>query len=98
MKSILDSRPVWHKRDETIRGHVFCSFLSIVLMKHLQDALDKAGHTIEWNDLKQDLDTLEEVEVDLKGRRFLLRTATAGDVGKAFQAAGVALPPTVRQL
>lgn len=98
MKSILDSRPVWHKCDETIRGHVFCSFLSIVLMKHMQDAFDDAGHSIEWDRLKLDLDSLEEVEVDLKGRRFLLRSATTGDVGKAFQAAGVALPPTVRQL
>jgi hypothetical protein len=25
-KSILETRPIYHKRDETIRGHVFCSF------------------------------------------------------------------------
>jgi len=24
MKSLLDTRPVFHQRDETIRGHVFC--------------------------------------------------------------------------
>jgi transposase len=24
-KSILETRPIYHKRDETIRGHVFCS-------------------------------------------------------------------------
>jgi hypothetical protein len=29
MKSILETRPIYHKRDETIRGHVFCSFLSL---------------------------------------------------------------------
>ncbi len=27
-KSLLETRPIWHKRDETIRGHVFCSFLA----------------------------------------------------------------------
>jgi transposase len=27
MKSLLETRPVYHKCDETIRGHVFCSFL-----------------------------------------------------------------------
>src|SRR5271165_187630 len=27
-KSILETRPIYHKRDETIRGHVFCSFLA----------------------------------------------------------------------
>lgn len=30
VKSILDTRPVFHKRDETIRGHVFCSFLALL--------------------------------------------------------------------
>jgi hypothetical protein len=25
MKSLLDTRPIYHKCDETIRGHVFCS-------------------------------------------------------------------------
>jgi transposase len=26
-KSILETRPIYHKCNETIRGHVFCSFL-----------------------------------------------------------------------
>ena len=28
VKSILETRPIYHKCDETIRGHVFCSFLA----------------------------------------------------------------------
>jgi transposase len=44
MKSILDTRPIFHKRDETIRGHVFCSFLALVLRKELDGRLEKAGH------------------------------------------------------
>ncbi len=35
MKGILDTRPIFHQRDETIRGHVFCSFLALGLMKEL---------------------------------------------------------------
>ena len=30
MKSLLDTRPIFHKCDETIRGHVFCSFLALL--------------------------------------------------------------------
>jgi transposase len=30
-KSILDTRPIYHRCDETIRGHVFCSFLALCL-------------------------------------------------------------------
>ena len=30
VKSILETRPIYHKCDETIRGHVFCSFLALL--------------------------------------------------------------------
>jgi hypothetical protein len=30
-KHLLTTRPIFHKLDETIRGHVFCSFLALVL-------------------------------------------------------------------
>ena len=33
VKSILATRPIFHKCDETIRGHVFCSFLALVLLR-----------------------------------------------------------------
>lgn len=35
-KSILETRPIYHKRDETIRGHVFCSFLALSLKIELE--------------------------------------------------------------
>ena len=40
MKSQLDTRPIYHKHDDTIRGHVFCSFLALMLRKALQDRLE----------------------------------------------------------
>jgi hypothetical protein len=35
VKSALETRPVYHQRDENIKGHVFCSFLALVLRKEL---------------------------------------------------------------
>jgi len=35
-KSILETRPIYHKCDETIRGHVFCSFLALCLKRELE--------------------------------------------------------------
>jgi len=98
MKSIMDNRPVFHKCDETIRGHVFCSFLSMVLMKHLRNIMDENGVQAEWDDLKRDLDSLEEIELEASGKRFIIRSETRGAVGKVFQAARVALPATIRQI
>lgn len=98
LKSLLETRPIYHKRDATIRGHVFCSFLALVLRKELQDRLDRSGRgPVEWNDLIRDLDQLEEIQVENQGQRFALRTAPRPGAVRAFQAAGVAIPPALRQ-
>jgi len=98
VKSVLDTRPVFHKRDETIRGHVFCSFLALVLRKELDRRLESAGHQFEWADIKRDLRALQDVLIEDNGRSLLVRTTCAGSCGKVFQAVGVALPPTVREM
>jgi Transposase DDE domain len=97
-KSLLQTRPIYHKCDETIRGHVFCSFLALVLRQELQARLEERGHEFEWADVICDLDRLQVVEVDQEGRRFLLRSEAQGTCGSVFQATGVALPPTVRHV
>src|SRR5215831_17531056 len=97
-KSLLQTRPIYHKCDETIRGHVFCSFLALVLRQELQARLEEGGHELEWADVIGDLDRLQVVEVDQDGKRFLLRSEAQGTCGKVFQAVGVALPPTVQQV
>ena len=96
-KTLLQTRPIYHKCDETIRGHVFCSFLALVLRQELQARLEERGHDLEWADVIADLDRLQMVEVEQDGKRFLLRCEVQGSCGKVFQAAGVAMPPTVRQ-
>ncbi len=97
MKSILETRPVFHKCDDTIRGHVFCSFLALMLIKELQKRLEQRGWRVEWRRLLDDLDELQEIVMSVDEKTFVVRTATQGDAGKAIQAAGVALGPSVRQ-
>ena len=64
MKSILDTRPIYHQIDEAIRGHVFCSFLSLLLRKELDARLEKAELDFEWADIKQDLTALHDVTIN----------------------------------
>jgi len=97
MKSILETRPIYHKRDETIRGHVFCSFLALLLKRALEQRLEEKGETWEWAQIVRGLDNLQEVEAVFQGKRFVLRSQLLGQAHKAFMAAGVALPPTLRQ-
>jgi len=45
----------------------------------------------------RDVDAIEEVGVTHQGKQFIIRTEASGVAGKAFQAAGVALPPVLRE-
>jgi transposase len=98
VKSLLNTRPIFHQRDRTIRGHVFCSFLALVLRKELERHLNLAGHAFEWADIKQDLKALQQVTIEEGGMRMAIRSKCEGVCGKVFQAVGVAMPPTIREL
>ncbi len=96
-KSLLETRPIYHKVDDTIRGHVFCSFLALVLRKELETRLEKQGQKPEWADINRDLRALQEVQVEMNGKKIYLRTDLRGVCHTVLQAAGVAAPPTVRE-
>jgi transposase len=99
MKSLLATRPIYHKCDETIRGHVFCSFLALMLRKALQDKLDEqCPHTLEWDRVVKSLNDLRESEVTVSGKRFVFRDECMDPAGHVLRAVGVALPPTLREI
>lgn len=97
-KSLLDTRPIFHKCDETIRGHVFCSFLALVVRQELQARLKARGQEVEWADLMRDLERVQYVDVEYAGHCYRLRTELSGSAGRVLQAVGVAAPPTVQQV
>ena len=98
VKTLLETRPVFHQCDKNIRGHVFCSFLALILRKELEIRLNNAGYDFEWSDIKQDLSALQMVTIEEDGKRFALRTECQGCCGKIFQSVGVALPPVIREI
>lgn len=93
----MATRPIDHQSDAAIRGHVFCSFLALVLRKELETRLAAAGLQPEWAKLLADLDRLQEIEAEQDGKRFILRTSPTGVTGKVFQTIGAALPPNIRE-
>jgi hypothetical protein len=96
-KALLATRPIYHQTAAAIRGHVFCSFLALVLRKELEERLTAARLKPEWRELLADLDRSQEIEVEQDGKHFILRTPVTGVAGKAFQAVGAALPPNIRE-
>ena len=98
-KTLLATRPIFHRTDAAIRGHVFCTFLALVLRKELMDRL-AARHLAlpEWRQVVDDLIDLSEIEVEQDGRRALLRTAPGPTIDPLCRAAGVTLPPVFQEL
>ncbi|MBK1671118.1 hypothetical protein CKO28_24235 [Rhodovibrio sodomensis] len=97
-KAILRTRPIYHQSDAAIRGHVFCSFLALVLRKELEERLAAAGVTAEWPEILRDLDAIHETEVRDGEQHFVLRDHAQGCAGEVCKAVGVALPPLFRNL
>jgi transposase len=95
-KHLLATRPIFHKLDETIRGHVFCSFLALVLKKALDDRIAALGRSDSWPEIVADLDSLTETEIEHDRKRFVVRSAPRPAASLALRAIGVALPPTIR--
>jgi hypothetical protein len=95
-KALMRTRPIHHSSDAAIRGHVFCSFLALILRKELDEHCRRVGFRPEWGDVLRDLDRLQEVVITQDGQEMTLRTPATGVIGTLFKAARIALPPNVR--
>jgi hypothetical protein len=97
-KSILETRPIYHKCDETIRGHIFCSFLALVLKRELEIRMEDKALSWQWTEILRGLDNLQEVEAHFQGHRFVMRSQLTGHAIQAIRGAGASLPPTIREM
>ncbi len=98
-KALLTTRPVFHRTDAAIRGHIECTFLALVLRKELLDRLAARGaKPPEWRCLIDDLLDLSSVEVEQDGRRALLRTAPGPTIDPVCRALGITLAPVFQEL
>ena len=77
---------------------MFCSFLALVLKTTLEDRIAALDRVSSWPDIIADLDSLTETEIEYDGKRFIVRSAPRPAASLALRAAGVALPPTVRDV
>ena len=70
---------------------------ALVLKKALEDRIAAFSRSASWPEIIADLDSLTETEIEQDGKRFTVRSAPRPAASLAIRAAGVALPPTVRE-
>jgi transposase len=95
-KASFDTRPIFHSSDAAIRGHVFCSFLALLLQKELFESCAEAGITAEWANLLRDLDRLQEATVESGGKTWTVRTEATGAIPALMKVVGIPLPARIR--
>jgi transposase len=74
IKSVFETRPIYHKYASTIRGHVFCSFLALRLMNDLKKKMEGNGTEFKWETIKRDLNELYEDELSVGKKRCIVRS------------------------
>jgi transposase len=95
-KASFETRPIFHSSDAAIRGHVFCSFLALLLQKELFESGAKTAMTAEWANLLRDLDRLQEATIESGGKTWTVRTEATGAIPALMKIAGITLPARVR--
>jgi DDE family transposase len=95
-KALMRTRPIYHSSDAAIRGHVFCSFLALILRKELDERCRKVGFRPEWGDVLRDLDRLQHATIESAGKTWTVRTQADCCAAALLQATGVALPPRIQ--
>jgi hypothetical protein len=68
-----------------------------VLKKAPEDRIAARDRVGSWPQIIADLDSLTETEIEHDGKRFVVRSPPRPAASLAIRAAGVALPPTLRQ-
>jgi hypothetical protein len=94
-KTLLATRPVFHRTDAAIRGYIGCTFPALLLRKELLDRL--AAHRAPIPQWQHMLD-LSVVEVEQDGRRAILRTAPRPSIDPICRAIGLTLPPIFQEM
>jgi transposase len=98
LKSILQNRPTYHQTPDNTRGHIFCSYLSLLLLIELKSRLEVKGGVPPWDEIIRDLRSLQAIKIQFQGKSFLIRSEFEGLAYKCFITAGVQPPPTISQM
>lgn len=98
LKDILSTRPVSHQTEENTKGHVFCSYLALLLLIELRRRLKAKGEVTSWPEVIRDLRALQAIKISIDGKSFLLRSEFEGVAHRCFLAAGVKPPPAISQM
>jgi hypothetical protein len=101
-KSIVDTRPIYHKKDNNIRGHIWISFLALLVKQILTTKVNKIispdEPPLEWENIKRSLNRLMYITIDTKPTPFKILSNLTDEASKVFKSLGITRPSRVVML
>jgi hypothetical protein len=100
LKDVLETRPIFHRKESHVKGHVFCSYLALCLLIALRKSLREhsPGKAVSWDDIIRDLRSFRIIKAVFSGKTYLMRTEFKGTAHRCFQVVGLRPPPVIWRL
>lgn len=95
LKDNLELRPMYHRRESRIRGHIMVCFLALVMESYLALRLKEIGCTQSVKDVLHDVSQMKVSLIRVNGEQQLVRNEIQGYANEAFRAIGTQAPPRV---
>jgi transposase len=95
LKTDLDLRPMYHRTESRIRGHIMICFLALVMESYLALKLRQTGCEKSVKDVLHDVEQMKASLIRVEGQEQIVRTEIHGDANAAFIAIGTQAPPRI---
>ncbi len=93
MKTTLELRPVYHRKEDRIRAHVVLCWLALLLIRIAENAA-----TDTWRNIRQELQHIHLGEFSGSAGRLLQRTQLSATQVKLLHDLQVKVPPRFLEL
>jgi transposase len=93
LKTTLDLRPLYHRKDERIEAHVFLCFLALLLVRIAER---QAGQT--WDQIRAVLERIHLGEFESNDGRILQRTELTPDQIKLLKSLNISSPAKIQRV
>lgn len=93
LKTTLDLRPVYHRKDERITSHVFLCFLALLLVRMAER---KTG--LSWDKIRATMERLHLGEFSSKDGRILQTTEPTPEQLNILKQLNISPPPRIRHI
>jgi transposase len=98
-KSIVNTRPIYHSKDNNIRGHVWISFLALLmkhyLIKEINSITPEGEPQIEWGTILAALKSGCFITIESNGKKMKMMSKIRPELNTIFKALNIKMPHKV---